>query len=516
MARGDSVPIFRAKAPGPYRVGLVFRVGSADETPPEHGITHLCEHLALSKSWGSRFDFNGVVEPITTTFFAEGRAEEMSRFLTSLCDELRALDTERIEAERGVLLAEAAGRVRSIVPELLYWRYGPRSYGLSAMPELGLHHLGPRDVEEWSTAWFTRGNCALWIGGPDPDEVRVDIDLPDGPRLPPPELPTAVERTPVWAPMWNDIVTIGIVGKRSVALRVAQELLVDRIRANVRLQQGASYDVAGSYVPLDATAAHLAVSADCLSDHTQTVVDGFIAELHRLVTDGPTTDELDRHRDEDDDMPYRDLAEATRLAVDELVGGEHATAREIADQMAGLRNEDVQEALASAVDEAVLLVPPLATVTSGNFHQPEERRAPTAGVTLNPAPTVPPDWKDLRLTVGNEGVSMRNADGSFVTIRYEDCVAIAAWTNGLRYLFQADGYTLQLAPQDWRTPDVFERQLRAAVPPSRWVTMRDAAPYEGHDPEVGRAMRWMHQRDLVIVFTVFALLVIVVTILVAR
>jgi hypothetical protein len=64
IERGEvgGVPAYWPEGAGaPHRVALGCRVGYADETLPEHGITHLVEHLALFTLGRRLYDTNGVV-----------------------------------------------------------------------------------------------------------------------------------------------------------------------------------------------------------------------------------------------------------------------------------------------------------------------------------------------------------------------------------------------------------------------------------------------------------------------
>ena len=92
------VPLYWIEAPAPYRVRLQFRVGRADEPLPAAGVTHLCEHLALSGFRRNSHPFNGHVEPNRTVFSCQGTAEESRRFLEETCRRLGTLPVDRLES----------------------------------------------------------------------------------------------------------------------------------------------------------------------------------------------------------------------------------------------------------------------------------------------------------------------------------------------------------------------------------------------------------------------------------
>src|SRR5215831_15553640 len=93
------IPVFFHQAQLPYWVGLIFRVGKADETLPSAGFTHAVEHLALTGMEGVTFDFNGEVGPALTTFSASGTADEVQDFIRRIATSLTKLPFERLDAE---------------------------------------------------------------------------------------------------------------------------------------------------------------------------------------------------------------------------------------------------------------------------------------------------------------------------------------------------------------------------------------------------------------------------------
>src|SRR5262245_51459826 len=74
------LPVFLAEAPAPYQAGLIFRVGGVDEPLTLRGISHLCEHLALSSLEPPEHGFNGFVTANCTHFVMQGTADEAIRY----------------------------------------------------------------------------------------------------------------------------------------------------------------------------------------------------------------------------------------------------------------------------------------------------------------------------------------------------------------------------------------------------------------------------------------------------
>lgn len=179
----DGVPALLAPADGPMHAGLVFRVGTADETVPVRGITRLIEHLVT--------DVPGSTGPEHTYFHTRGTPTEIATFLSGVCTALRNPPADRIAAAR-----QRMTPVRGRDP-LPMWRYGARSHGVASYPEWALPGLADDQVRDWITRWFTRANAALWVAGDDLPE-GLALDLPDGVRQPAPAAVTVLPATPAW------------------------------------------------------------------------------------------------------------------------------------------------------------------------------------------------------------------------------------------------------------------------------------------------------------------------------
>src|SRR5262249_61865862 len=108
------VPFFWIEGAAPYRVTLQFRVGRADEPLPAAGVTHLCEHIALTRFQNAPYRFNGRVELNRTVFSCEGNADETRQFLEETCRQLQTLPVDRLEHEKRILRTEAAGRPKGL------------------------------------------------------------------------------------------------------------------------------------------------------------------------------------------------------------------------------------------------------------------------------------------------------------------------------------------------------------------------------------------------------------------
>src|SRR5439155_576880 len=72
--------------------------------------------------------------------------------------------------------------------------FGVGGPGLLDFDELGLRWLGPEPINQWGQDRFTAGNAALWLSGPVPENLK--LNLRPGTRKPLPELSQLPYKTP--------------------------------------------------------------------------------------------------------------------------------------------------------------------------------------------------------------------------------------------------------------------------------------------------------------------------------
>ncbi|WP_369373512.1 hypothetical protein AB1046_06415 [Promicromonospora sp. Populi] len=107
VAESDGVPVLLAPREGNVGAGIIFRVGSADETLATSGITHLTEHLALRTQVLSEAHLNGQTRSDVTLFHVAGTAADVVAYLNDVCASLRDLPLDLVETEKEILRSEA-------------------------------------------------------------------------------------------------------------------------------------------------------------------------------------------------------------------------------------------------------------------------------------------------------------------------------------------------------------------------------------------------------------------------
>ncbi len=295
----DGLPVYRTDAGPPFVVALLFRVGRSDETLATGGITHLVEHLVFPNEDPIGIDSTGEVSG-TETIAAVGGSEQVAvDFMRRIAENCASPPLERLEIERQILQAEAAGSSYGSGQALRALRFGTVGHGQGSYEEYGLRRLDAAAVEQWAHERFGRANAAACLTGPLPD----DFDIPlrsGGARVPPPEpapirglqLPAYYEAGPPGE------LAVSFVGQRSSALRTAADVFEHRVRQRLRHELGLSYAVISDYEVLTAEQAQFGTVVDFLNpnaerarDELLTIVDEIAAtERRRRSSKGSSTD----------------------------------------------------------------------------------------------------------------------------------------------------------------------------------------------------------------------------------
>lgn len=430
----DGVPALRAPADGPMHAGLVFRVGTADETLPVRGITRLIEHLVT--------DAPGSTGPEHTYFHTRGTPTEITEFLSGVCTALRNPPADRIAVARQRI---AAVRDRDPLP---MWRYGARSYGVASYPEWALPGLTDDQVREWITRWFTRANAALWVAGDDLPE-GLHLDLPDGVRQPAPAAVTVLPATPAWFTGRPDG-TVGwdTVVRRDAGAAVFATVLERRLQHELCDRAGVAETARTEYEPrADGTARILAV-AEAVPGRSDGALGGLVDVLAALRAGRIDAEEVGtvvKHTSEG----LRDAeSRGARLpgqAFNLLAGRAVQTLDEALAEVRTVTVEDVTAVAAAGYDAGLLMTP-----GTGGADWAGYTAAPTMSETVLDGRTHRGRGdRNLRLISGAQGISV--VEGEVVgTVRYDACAAVLAWPDGARQLIGEDAVMARVEPTLYR------------------------------------------------------------------
>ncbi len=462
----NGVPAVWTEAPEPLRAGLLFRTGRADETLVTAGQTHLVEHMVLSVI-NNRFA-SGFIDDLVTHFVTMGHPDDVCAFFGRVCEVLQSFPADRLEAEKKILLAEAASRPYDVPGNLLMWRFGAAGHGLRGMPEFGTRAATLERLHEWRVQRFTRENAVLWLSGPLPSGLR--LELPPGEKQPLPALTPMLPAFPTWFVDENcGGLAAGAIVPRLMASPIFNMIASNRLHEQLRIKQAVSYAPSVLYEPLNVDVAHLVLYADSDQNRRAELADAFgeMFEKFQEIDDA----EVDTARKQYIDGMTGSLApplsdrlvlEVQRAAVDWLLGREFESLESLAAEAASVKAADVAAFVGELQRTSVVALPGKATIRPwmGN-KAPLSLGQVVEGREI--ASMDAPLQRD-RLIHGPEGVSIRGPDGSHITVRYSDLAAALHYEDGCICLIGADATFLNVEPTLWRKGAAICREIFERVP----------------------------------------------------
>lgn len=494
----DGVPALWSDLPGPLHAHLLFGVGQAHETLPQHGLTHLLEHLVLTGSSQSPHTYNGVTGLVSTRFDVSGTPADVIRHLEVVCAALREPPVERLEHERGVLRTEAAQRAWSPAEQLLTWRWGPQGFGIPAYEELALHWAGAEDVHDWSGR-FGADNAVLWLSQPPPPALRLPLAPVRRTAGAQPALVSPDAPLPGTFPLPERGVSFSLLCGREPAAAAAMWLLQHRLEQRLRHEQGLVYSVQSATEVLDGQTRHAMFRIDCLPEHSRQVQDEVVSVL-LTSSDRATDDEWSLLRAQHD--LYLEVPEDQRLgqyldsaAQSHLLGRVVEGMAEWDEAVRSATREDVAHylgqvrpslVLGGAVPDAVpaALAAPLPLFSAERVQ----------GTALTPSARHP-DQGVQSAIVGASGVSLVRRTGDTVSVRTDRLAAVLCFDDGTRHLIGTDGFAVRLAPEEWSRPAAALRSLDTALPASLRVPMGPREPSPRVHPRLVPRDLWIVVRS---------------------
>ncbi len=472
----DGVTTWWAPGPGPFLASLTFRIGVADETLSQRGLTHLVEHLTMPDHRRHHFDCNASVNQTRTEFWARGRVDEVVQFLEDRIAMLNDLPLDRLETERGILQTEEEGRRSSAYETALIEYFGARGYGLDAYPQYRIGEADRDELVDWAARFFTRENAVLSLSGPPP--AGLAIDLPSGTRIPPPR-PEPVPELPATR-YWGSgggFTAVGLV-QRTAAATIASRLLVERIQQELRYGQGLSYSVYGDYERWTVDHAFVTIWPDVADGKEQDALGHVLSCLDSLTADGALEDELEHWLE----GLRRTIAdpEAVNMwiesaAHDDLIGGTVYTKDEQLARQEAVTPADVARAASELASRLLWIVPE-------TVEMPEGRAALVPGVSSWQV-----DGRVFRrarsrlgrreggeqIVVGGEGISLLLPGYGPVSVRYDEVSALVHHGDSDLELIGGDGFRIVFGETgSWSHEEELRRVVTERVPAEKHVRFR--------------------------------------------
>jgi zinc protease len=501
--------------PGQYAAGLTFGVGRFDETLASSGITRLIGHLALCQLDGVQYSFGARVRGRFAEFtMASADPAEIAGFITAVCRGLSADHRDRLEAEKRILLGRAAPDLGAgtSVGACLSARFGAAGPGLLNHPEYGLHRLDWEEVVQWRRRWFTTGNVVIWVLGPFPSEIQ--LDLPDGQSRTSPDAPWPRD-IPLPGYVVSGTLDMGIAmtGTCSPVLPATVRILAERLRDNLKYKSEVSYRVLDDLDWLGGDLSLVRIETDQLDDaHVVSAVDRVLETFDSLVRQGPTPEEVDEARRQHHGtqvLPETSALTLERLARRVLQSVSEDRALDLALETQATTDFDhqaIQDNAGALFSQAVFAVPNEVSLAGRMPRLPQTSpKADQIQGTRFKGPRSPQADR-LDLTIGSEGIMLTSsgkAAGQTV-VRYADVAALVKWNDGRMLLIGADGSSVKVNPAHWPGADVIGVLIDRGVPEALTVSVDSPAPPDWVPPEQLLTMAAVHRRWTSVVLAVLA------------
>jgi len=472
----DGIPILHWPKAGRTIASFLFRVGRFDETLPTSGITHLVEHLAIRELGSPPLELNGQVEGRFTRFWgATSDPGILGDFLGSLCRSLGRLNVEPLEQERRILLTEEAGRASGAWGTALSERFGATGPGLVGYPEYGLRSRTAGAVLQWSRDHFVAQNAILCVVGTLPE--RLNLELPTGARSRSPDPHARRFELPAYLVTDTTRPAITFLGRRQTESVVALDAFEQRLRRRLRHEMGLSYEIQRIQDHVGPSVTHTLLAPSSLPENLPAVTHAMLTVTDDIASAGPTEEEKADFIRRVADFYASDQAQVIHLdqrAQEILDGRTPIEPERLLDEVREMSSATAAEAFGELNASALVAVPrPIPAVTG---------RMPSA-------PRFSPDKVDGELKVkaenfrrwpeliqGDQGVSLVGKDGSYATVRYDQCAAMVRWSDGQIRLISEDGFLVHLNPQEWKDGSGIVRALEAHVDSGLVVSIDHPGP----------------------------------------
>lgn len=472
----DGVPVFWVERPASPRLSaqLLFGVGQADEPFTGGHITHLLEHVVMRRFTDATYETNAGVGVWVTSFDVESRPATVTRHLREVCETIGVLaaippDPVVVETEREFLRAEEAqadGPGLAMMLPAAAW-FGRSGVGLVGESTLGLENADPDALTDWCRHWFVRGNAALVLDGPPPEDLTLPLPAGDHPRRTPPS-PRPLD-TPAFTPGPPGF-QVSFRARRNPHTEMLIETLTVRWTRLFRHDHGLVYDIATTVIGLPGGEIIVSLSADAAPQHGERIAALLTDDLHALSVDGVAEKDVTAARDrlvELTEDPHWPVGLATDHAVWSVGGPVPIPAVDL-DSAARINRTDVnraweaaRETLIVASDVEVPDLPFLETDRTPIVTGRSWTRARKGSYLIEGSSAIS----------GPDGVSLRwgpAEDEDWRTVRYDDVVALGidrlAPQDAVVALFSRTGALVGLRARDWRDGQHLVREVLLTVP----------------------------------------------------
>lgn len=355
----DEVPVRWEEIATDPTAHLVLAVGYRDASPREVGLSHLVEHLVMRRA-DLPPGANASSSPDEMVFWTTGSPQARSAFLLSICEALeqvRTIDDDALDVERRAIVAEIGRERIWAVADPFSLRFGLTDLGLLGIDHARLLDWTAAEVRAFAERHLHAGAATLVLTCEPWEGLRLPLPAGPAPVRPVPQddiTRRVVHRVPDAPVFWSAMTGAE---HRPGPTALARRILERAVFGAARTRDGSAYGVsAWPYVVGDGEAWCLEVDAP---PHAFTAaVRALLQTVDRLVSDGPTPDELAAAREAlqaDAELADMKVGRLVRQAVLETLGSPRLPATP--DDVARAGSEEVHAALRAAAARAVLSAP---------------------------------------------------------------------------------------------------------------------------------------------------------------
>lgn len=457
---GRLVTCVQAAGSGTAYGALTFRVGTADESAPTRGITHLVEHLVMREAHAVDVRCNASVGLVRTTFWAGGEEADVVAFLQRVRRALVALPVQHLASERDLIAVEEAHHTVTLPSPVQH--FGTQRYGVVWFGQQ-LAHLTPQQLTDWVGTRFTAANAVQTLVGVD--RGRAAVRLPEGRFHPEPPVHPTHEGPVLHVDPGERTICLTALTPRTWAVPVLVAVLDRAVMNRLRHVEHLAYGAGAQELPVNVDTSMVSITSDCIPGREAELVDALLAELEDLS------------RGIDDDAALR--------AVGRVVADAQEASRLEEETLEVLHGRDLPASLATmetdldAVTTATLtgLLRELLATCVLRTPVPVQPRGPWRSAPDRPAQswsgrTVPAATGTRRLTVAGSGLEVSGPEGR----------TQITWSSITAAFVSEDVWTL-----------VSRRGLRVDVRPAEFpgvlAELQDRVPTAARVPGVWRAAR---------------------------
>jgi zinc protease len=287
---GRLVRSVHAPTSGAAYGALTFRVGTADESVPVRGITHLVEHLVMREAHHVDLRCNAGVDLVRTTFWAVGEPDDVAGFLRRVGAALLRLPVQHLASERDLIAVEEEHHPVSLPSPVQH--FGAQRYGVVHF-EQRVADLGAEQLTAWVRERFTADDAVLALAGVEPH--RVPLRLPPGRFHPEPPVHRRREGPVLHVDPAEKTITLTALTPAAWAVAVLVGVLDRAVMNRLRHVEHLAYGAGAREVRVNSTTTMVSITSDCVPGREQQLVEALLDELDRLT------------RDLDDDLVLRSM-----------------------------------------------------------------------------------------------------------------------------------------------------------------------------------------------------------------